>query len=307
MKYGTLIFLLTNAFFGLQAQSITIDTGPGDCYVNDIVSVNGTTTFNDTVRNTFTQAISNNGGFPIRIIFSITNNRWEIQSDVDLDNNFELIDYVSDIRSVPNPPSLTYGNWQNISGGICGNLSLSSANGGLQDEYYLPVVLISFESRANTAGQVELFWATAEEINSDVFEIERSVEGKDFIKIGTVKARGTAADYFYRDIDVRSGVHYYRLKQLDMDGTFEYSPVIAATTDPNQRNIRIFPTTTKNQIFIETPNTIQRQILVFNAWGQLMSPVISDQAVDLTTMPPGIYFVQVKAGLEKVTARIIKD
>ncbi len=73
---------------------------------------------------------------------------------------------------------------------------------------------------------VDLFWITESENNNDYFDVERSIDGIDFKKIGTVKGAGNTdhqTQYFTMDEDPFTGVNYYRLKQVDFNGEFEYS------------------------------------------------------------------------------------
>jgi len=89
----------------------------------------------------------------------------------------------------------------------------------------LPVELVSFGSSIN-ANTVELSWITASEINNMGFDIERKRESGSYAKIGFVSGNGTKTDYsYYSFIDVISqpGIYFYRLKQIDFDGSIKYS------------------------------------------------------------------------------------
>ena len=93
----------------------------------------------------------------------------------------------------------------------------------------LPVELVAFVAEAQ--GQAaRLSWSTASEKNSARFEVERSADGRRFGRIGEVAAQGsstTAVAYSYLDREAAqvAGLVYYRLRQVDQDGTFSYSPV----------------------------------------------------------------------------------
>jgi len=90
----------------------------------------------------------------------------------------------------------------------------------------LPVVLTGFGA-ARTAAGVQLRWTTASEINSARFEIERSADGVAFRSAGAVPAAGSSAlprAYSFLDAPATSSL-YYRLRQVDLDGTAHYSPV----------------------------------------------------------------------------------
>ena len=91
-----------------------------------------------------------------------------------------------------------------------------------------PVELVSFKG-TNTAEGIALSWATATEKNNDRFEIERSVDGKKFEKIDIVRGAGNSSSmisYNYLDKNTRNNVNYYRLNQVDFDGTSSHSKII---------------------------------------------------------------------------------
>ncbi len=91
----------------------------------------------------------------------------------------------------------------------------------------LPVTLLNFMARAE-GNRALLSWQTATEINNDRFEIERSAEGINFIKIGQVAGAGNSnslLSYHFYDEHPVKGNNYYRLRQVDMDGTHKYSDI----------------------------------------------------------------------------------
>ncbi|TDN38421.1 VCBS repeat-containing protein [Hymenobacter sp. UV11] len=95
----------------------------------------------------------------------------------------------------------------------------------------LPVVLTAFTGQATSAGN-QLRWATATEQNSRSFEVERSADGNTFAPLGSIAAAGTttsARTYQYLDAAAPAGLSYYRLRQVDLDGTVAYSPVVVLT------------------------------------------------------------------------------
>jgi len=98
----------------------------------------------------------------------------------------------------------------------------------LNSDLFIPVELNSFT--AETGGnEIILNWTTATELNNRGFEIDRSFDNKTFEKIGFVPGFGTTTEsksYTYQITEFASGIQYYRLKQIDFDGTYEYSEVI---------------------------------------------------------------------------------
>lgn len=95
----------------------------------------------------------------------------------------------------------------------------------------LPVELLSFKAKVENK-QIQLRWNTASENDNAGFEIERSTNGRKYESLSFVEGNGNTTEnqeYFYDDKDlVRGQLYYYRLKQIDYDGRFEYSKVITA-------------------------------------------------------------------------------
>ena len=100
----------------------------------------------------------------------------------------------------------------------------------------VPVELLAFTASVNKS-EVQLIWSTASELNNKGFEIERSADdASNFTTIGFVEGKGSSNEinhYVYSDNPDLNGVHtlYYRLKQVDFDGTFSYSNVVNITYD----------------------------------------------------------------------------
>ncbi|MFT5647576.1 MAG: hypothetical protein ACI976_002268, partial [Aureispira sp.] len=101
----------------------------------------------------------------------------------------------------------------------------ANANAGL------PVELIQFEAARENADEVLLNWVTASEKNNEGFQIERMLEGEtSFTEIGWVDGKGTSLNtnyYQYMDENSTLETSYYRLKQVDFDGTATYSAIRA--------------------------------------------------------------------------------
>ncbi|WP_276497261.1 SGNH/GDSL hydrolase family protein [Pontibacter litorisediminis] len=105
----------------------------------------------------------------------------------------------------------------------------------------LPVELKSFHAAKSATG-VLLEWETASEVNNDRFEVERKLENEPFTLLGAVPGAGDSQlplKYTFRDVGLPEGQVYYRLRQVDTDGTFSYSKVVAVhskrTTAPTAR------------------------------------------------------------------------
>lgn len=115
----------------------------------------------------------------------------------------------------------------------------------------LPVELVSF--RVVQGCPPSLQWITSSETNNDYFEIQRKVGNKDFVAIGKVEGKGTSVNsntYSFADIEASRGTHFYRLKQVDFDGTFEYSEIVSLDVACGNgfEDTRIFPNPTKGAV-----------------------------------------------------------
>ncbi len=108
----------------------------------------------------------------------------------------------------------------------------------------LPVELLSFEAKADV-DHIDLKWATASELNNSHFELERSEDAKSFKPIARIEGQGTTLEttlYDYEDHEAVGGVtYYYRLKQTDFDGTFEYSDIRSAKLNKGDTDWTIYP------------------------------------------------------------------
>ncbi|MET4075314.1 T9SS type A sorting domain-containing protein [Hymenobacter sp. UYCo722] len=142
----------------------------------------------------------------------------------------------------------------------------------------LPVELTAFTAEAQ--GQAaRLSWSTASEKNSAHFEVERSANGTTFQRLGDVAAAGTstaARSYSYLDREAAqtATLVYYRLKQVDLDGTFSYSPVRTVAFAPTAPAFAVYP-----------------------------NPASARTTLDLTRLPAGSYRVSVLDG----TGRLVRQ
>jgi len=142
-----------------------------------------------------------------------------------------IVIFDPDHYSVAGSPWGTNGNfykqwWGSEWGGTWRTLNLVETN--------VPVELTSFTAKVIN-GNVNLDWKTATEVNNKGFEVERSLDKVSFSPIAFVEGKGTttsANSYSFQDKNIASGnTYYYRLKQMDFDGTFEYSNVVEAKND----------------------------------------------------------------------------
>ena len=96
----------------------------------------------------------------------------------------------------------------------------------------LPVEMIYLEANVINNAYIQVKWATAIEVNNDGFQVERSVDGQTWAQIGWVNGHDNSTvqnTYTFDDVNVVANVvYYYRLKQVDNDGAFEYTDIVSA-------------------------------------------------------------------------------
>ncbi len=206
--------------------------------------------------------------------------------------------------------------------GSFGNFTIGSNGGGNA----LPIKLLSFDAQKN-GDVVDLSWVTAEEINNDFFTIERSVDGQVFEELTQVQGAGTSSEsrsYSTIDNDPLSGTSYYRLKQTDFNGQYEYFPMVAVdfentvSTVSVVENLTVGPNPFSNEFTLSfsTEEAGIFEVNVMNMNGQLVHhdvmPVEYGQNryrfVDRQQLPAGMYFVNlIKAGQILESKRIMKN
>jgi hypothetical protein len=187
----------------------------------------------------------------------------------------------------------------------------------------LPVTMTRFDGVSRN-GAVELSWATATEINNDRFEVERSTNGKDFVKIGEVKGAGNSSvlrDYTFTDRQASKGTVYYRLNQVDTDKKNEYSKVIAVQHSVNGAGkglrVSLYPNPVSNGNlnirFDEMPQgagDVAFQLLDMNGrvlHTRTLNGNIAEAAVALQSLglKQGVYMVSITAAGQKTVQRIV--
>lgn len=172
----------------------------------------------------------------------------------------------------------------------------------------VPVDLISFESR-NINDAIELDWATASEINAELFEVQRSENGSDFEAIGLVDANGNSTqriDYYFVDENPGQGSNCYRLKQVDFNGTSSLSNVVCERMD-DYIEVTLTPSPVSTELFISS-NEVER-LDVYSVSGEKVISIddFNAQYIDMSHLNAGIYLVQMEIANQVITKRIIKQ
>jgi hypothetical protein len=171
---------------------------------------------------------------------------------------------------------------------------------------YLPVEFVAFTGELEQK-IVNLYWKTLTETNNNYYEVEKSSDGINFEKIGTVKSKASTGnsmnplEYTFIDKDLKHPIYYYRLKQVDLNGDFERTKAISVKI--YAAKFSIFPNPNNGTFSIDVPSVNLHEELsvkIYNAMGQLVHESteyvknhnITGSRVDVTpaqVLPKGIY------------------
>lgn len=174
----------------------------------------------------------------------------------------------------------------------------------------LPVTLLYFNT-TNINGSVVVKWATATEVNSDYFNIQRSADGLNFSDIGTIEASGFSAtkqEYVFTDEVAQLGRSYYRLKAVDTDGYTEYFNISMVEIE-GKKEMSVFPNPVNDALKISFNFQVDE-----NAYASVVdisgTEVLSFQFNGASfqtpiNLNPGVYFIKVKSGTSNFMSRIV--
>ncbi|MBH8559265.1 T9SS type A sorting domain-containing protein [Hymenobacter negativus] len=175
----------------------------------------------------------------------------------------------------------------------------------------LPVELTSFTAEAEN-GKVQLRWNTASERNSAKFVVERSATGEGFSAVRDVAAQGnstTATAYATTDATPLAGLSYYRLRQVDLDGSAEYSPVITVSRKASYESISLYPNPATDRLTLDLTAVAAApcEVRLLSLTGQLLRHETLTggqlQEVSLAGIPAGLYVLKVGSAVQRIEKR----
>lgn len=194
-------------------------------------------------------------------------------------------------------------------GGGKGSLSTGSSGQGGNGRVVLTLALAQFRSplpielttfaAIEYNGRVMLEWETATEENNEFMAIEHSLDGRNFREIGRVIGAGSTQEtrhYSFTDAAPAYGINYYRLRQVDFDGSMEYSPIVTATVrqGSSAAALTLYPNPAPYEL---TVPGISGRAVVYNSIGQalLQTTLSPDHAtIDVSQLPSGHYWLEVR-------------
>jgi Secretion system C-terminal sorting domain len=181
-----------------------------------------------------------------------------------------------------------------------------------------PIELSGFFAKINADNQVILDWQTAMERNNAYFDIERSSDGQHFKSIGQVKSFGNTVsgnNYQHADREPLEGVAYYRLKQMDNDGTFDYSPIVSVNKDKAKSKARIIsnPVAQVLEIGLSKAENTSLTLVITDLLGRTVAQETRLQntqtllTMDVSQLTSGVYVLKVVGKDVQETLKFVKN
>jgi len=199
---------------------------------------------------------------------------------------------------------------------ITANPANYSAGGANTSNAPLPITLATFTATAE-GSLAQLHWRTATELNNDYMAVEHSTDGRRYMEIGRVTGAGTTQipqDYYFTHTSPAAGLNYYRLRQVDYDGQFEYHGPVSLRFGQAATELEVFPTVVSEELNLRYNSQLQPEAVLYlhSADGQLLRrmPMPAGSAASLqlsvADLPAGLYLLRLQNGRELLNARFIK-
>ena len=193
--------------------------------------------------------------------------------------------------------------------------------GSLDDHTVLPIELVSFTANCNGRSSL-IEWTTATERNNDYFSLERSDDAINFTEIARVAGAGNSIeplDYSYTDYGIHGGDNYYRLVQVDYDGTRTVSEIVVANCiepEVGEPDVQAYPNPFSSDLTVVLDNFGNRAatIEIYDMLGKLIytNKVAAPQnnyetILNLSNLPPAAYTVRVSTTDFVINRNVVKQ
>lgn len=195
-----------------------------------------------------------------------------------------------------------------------GITNVTGVDFGLNVTNPVSVQLLDFDVQVNSFTML-LQWSTASELNSRGFDIERSADGGIWNSIGFAPSKAydgnssNKLDYFFIDVQPQSGTNYYRLKQIDHDGSAYYSG-IRIVSFKTQNGINVYPNPANDYVIISGLNGSEK-IEVYDIMGKYIKEIVgedSDTKISLQGLPGGVYNIVIAHNTgNRLSVQIVKN
>jgi hypothetical protein len=175
-----------------------------------------------------------------------------------------------------------------------------ASKGFVNANQVVPVELVAFRAALIKRAQIMLNWQTESEMFNSHFEIEKSTDGMTFSQIGSIEGAGTTIEnqyYEFTDIAPKKGVNYYRLKQVDFDGKFEYSMIVSVEIS-EEASIVIAPNPVRqnSELTIFANDLDNYDFVLMDMTGKIVKSYqgLNDNIIQITDLNPALYIYQIR-------------
>jgi len=165
----------------------------------------------------------------------------------------------------------------------------------------LPVEWLNLDAVKTGPSIVRIDWRTSQEINNDRFEIEKKTSQGTFTTIGTVSGNGTTdqiSTYTFTDRGTMAEYVYYRIKQIDLDGTFEYSKTLEVKFKQVTQEVNVYPNPAANQLNLTTYFQGKHRYKILSLSGHIIQTGTYDntfqtERINIAPLKSGRYLIQI--------------
>lgn len=277
--------------------SVNAQTGTVVNYVDNFGPI--TLTYNGLVNGKHSYQGTDAGPPNVVVTVRWTGSQWAIF--INVSGGGDDLSFTSAVNTASNPPNFTIGMWVDVLPDPGGDgTTLLGLSGSGTTSMPLPVELVEFGA-TKTGKSILLNWMTASEVNNSGFDIQRSTDGRDWKVIGFENGVDNSAEvqnYNFIDTHPAAGINYYRLKQVDHDGKYDYSPIVSVRNigdekydvSPNPFNDFLTFTTNVDDLGIGLMS-------IFNTQGLKIKEFRNQNGIlDTSDLIPGVYIVNFPSG-----------
>jgi len=197
--------------------------------------------------------------------------------------------------------------------GVVGSTSSNNTIPGTATQYTgqaLPVDIYGFTVQVQNNSTAMVRWMAVNETDVMQYDIERSTNGREYTRIGTVNATGNYI-YTYADADLRPGTYYYRLKMVDKNGSSRYTNIVTAGISVKGNFLMVHNNPAKDMLTIQSNDALkERSVELVNMSGQVvlrgtMQQGITMQSFNIQTLYSGVYVLRITNGTETQTVQVL--
>ncbi len=174
----------------------------------------------------------------------------------------------------------------------------------------LPVDFLTISAELLEDRTVSVNWSCETETNNSHYIIQRKIDTLSWKDVGSIDGAGNSTQvlfYNFIDLEPLDNLSYYRVKQVDYDGQFTYSPI--ASVEINTTRLKVYPNPSNGHFIIDysADNQIDNEYFIYDYFGRTIFKGFlqnnKEVALDLSEQPEGIYFVKVGENVERIVKR----